>query len=154
MSLSAVLESLHWLVRRINIRTNEAMNTPRQIATIKRSLCLHAAVLLLFFLLLSAPHRVHHFFDRFAAPQSTEIATASVHDHGDSRQDHSPSPAPASQQNDCVILAATQIAHALAASSFDLTIFSVVGEQAQMDSIHSAFSFNPSPCSQRAPPFV
>jgi hypothetical protein len=130
------------------------MNTERQISTFTRGLCLHAAVSLLLFSVLSAPHRVHHFFDQFTSPQATKLATASVRDHGDHQQDHSPVPAPASQQTDCAILTATQIAHALAASSFDLTIFTAAVEHTQRDSTYSTFSFNPSPRSQRAPPLV
>lgn len=131
------------------------MNTARQISIFKRGLCLQAAVSLLLFLVLSAPHRVHHFLEPFASPQSTELATASVDDHGDSRhENNSPVPAPTSQQTDCVVLTATQNAHALTAPSFALTIFSAVVDHPHQDSTHSAFSFNPSPCSQRAPPLV
>jgi hypothetical protein len=129
------------------------MNRARQISIFKRGLCLNAAVSLLMFLVLSAPHRVHHFFDQLPSLQSIEIATANVHDHGDSRHDHhSPLPLPAPQQSDCVILTATQNAQALAPSSCDFSIFSEAVERAQPTSIDSALSFNPSLPSQRAPP--
>ncbi|MGH7887955.1 MAG: hypothetical protein ACREPG_08830 [Candidatus Binatia bacterium] len=131
------------------------MNAGKQISTFKRGLCLQAAVSLLFFLVLSAPHRVHHFFDQFASHQPTDLATAQSHDHGESRHENNPSvPVPASQHNDCVVLTATQNAHALAASSFALTIFTAEVEHTHKHSSHSAFSFNPSPRSQRAPPLV
>jgi len=121
----------------------------------KRGLCLQATVSLLLFLVLSAPHRVHHFFDQFASDQPAELATAHSHDHGGSRHENNPSvPVPASQQTNCVILTATQYAHALAASSFDLTIFTAPVENTQKDSTHFGLSFNASPCSQRAPPLI
>jgi hypothetical protein len=127
----------------------------RHISTFKRSLSLQAAVSLLLFLVLSAPHRVHHFFEQFAAPQTTEIVSTNVHDHGDSRhENNSPVPPPTSRQTDCVVLAATQNTHSLAALSFDLTIFTAAVEHTQIDSIDSAFSFNFAPRSQRAPPLV
>jgi len=120
-----------------------------------RGLSLHAAVALLLFLVLSPPHRVHHSFERFTAPQSIGLANASIHDHGDSRHDnHAPVPAPGSQQNDCAVLAATQNAHSLAALSFDLPIFTAAVELTRINSTDSAFSFNSAPRSQRAPPRV
>lgn len=131
------------------------MHSERHISTLKRGLSLHAAVSLLLFLVLSAPHRVHHFFEQFTSPQSIGLANASVHDHGDSRhENHSPVPAPASQQNNCAVLTATQAAHALAASSFELTIFAAPVEHKRIESTHSALSFNPAPYSQRAPPLL
>jgi hypothetical protein len=131
------------------------MSSGRHISTIKRGLSLQAAVALLFFLVISAPHRVHHFFERLISPQLIGLASANVHDHGDSRhENHSPVPAPVSQQNDCAVLAATQNAHSLAALSFDLTIFTAAVEHTQIISTDSAFSFNLAPRSQRAPPLV
>jgi len=131
------------------------MYSGRHISTFKRGLSLPAAVSLLLFLVLSAPHRVHHFFERFTSPQAIGLANAGVHDHGDSRhENHSPVPAPASQQNDCAVLAATQNTHSLAALSFDLTIFAATVEHTHKDATHSAFSFDPSPCTQRAPPLL
>jgi len=131
------------------------MSSGRHISTIKRGLSLQAAVALLFLLVSSAPHRVHHFFERFAAPQTTEIVSANVHDDGDGRhENHSPVPAPASRQHDCAVLAATQNAHSLAALSFDLTIFTAAVEHTQIISTDSVFSFNLAPRSQRAPPLV
>ena len=131
------------------------MHSGRHISIFKRGLSLQAAVALLFFLVLSAPHRVHHFFEQFAALQTTEIANANVHDHGDGRhENHSPVPAPTSRQTDCVVLAATQNAHSLAALPFDLTIFTAAVEHTQINSTDSAFSSNFAPRSQRAPPRV
>jgi len=131
------------------------MNTVRQISIFKRGLCLQAAVSLLLFLVLSAPHRVHHFFDQFTSHQPTELATAQGQDHGESRHENNPPvPVPASQHNDCVVLTATQNAHALAAASLDLMIFTAAVEHTHKDSTDSALPFNPSPCSQRAPPLV
>jgi len=127
----------------------------KHISSFKRGLSLHAAVALLLFLVLSSPHRVHHIFEQFTAPQSIGLATASVHDHGDSHhENHSPVPAPTAQPNDCAVLAATQNAHSLAALLFDLTIFTAAVEHTQIDSTDSAFSFNFAPRSQRAPPRV
>jgi hypothetical protein len=131
------------------------MYSGKHISSFKRGLSLPAAVSLLLFLVLSAPHRVHHFFERFTSPQSIGLANASVHDHSDSRpENRSPVPTPAAQQNDCAVLAATQNAHSLAALSFDLTIFTAAVEHTQMNSTDSAFSFNFAPRSQRAPPRV
>jgi hypothetical protein len=131
------------------------MNGEKQISTSKRGSCLFVAVSLLLFLILSAPHRVHHFFEQFPSQRSTGLEASTFHDHGDSRhENHSPVPTPTSQQSDCLILTATQNAHALAASLFDLSIFSIAVKRAQIDSSYSASSFNPSPRSQRAPPLV
>jgi hypothetical protein len=131
------------------------MYSTRQILIFKRGLCLQAAVSLLLFLVLSAPHRVHHFFDQFAWHQPTELATAQSHDHDGNRHENNRSvPVPASQHNDCVVFSATQNVHALAASSFGLTIFTAAVEHTPKHSAHSAFSFDRSSCSQRAPPLV
>ena len=131
------------------------MYSGRYKVSFKRGLSLHAAVVLLLFLVLSSPHRVHHIFEQFIAPQSIGLANASVHDHGDSRhENHSPLPAPASQPNDCAVLAAAQNAHGLAALPFDLTIFTAAVEHTQINSTDSAFSFNLAPRSQRAPPLI
>jgi hypothetical protein len=131
------------------------MSSGRHISIFKRGLSLQAAVALLFFLVLSAPHRVHHFFDQFHSPQSIGLASANVHDHGDSRhENNSPVPAPTSRQTDCAVLAATQNAHSLVVLSFDLTIFTAAIEHTQIISTDSAFSFNFAPRSQRAPPLV
>jgi hypothetical protein len=131
------------------------MDSGRHISTFKRGLSLQAAVALLLFLVLSAPHRVHHSFEQFTAPQSIGLASANVHDHGDSRhENHAPVPPFGSQQNDCAVLAATQNAHSLAALSFDFTPFIAAVEHTQLNSTESPFSFNFAPRSQRAPPLV
>src|SRR5574341_1455027 len=121
----------------------------------KRSLCLQSALSLLFFLIFSAPHRVHHFFDQPGASPATEPATASVQDHvEDDHENHPSLPPPGSRQNDCVVLTATQNAHALAAAPFELTIFATIHDPTRKSFIPFVASFNPSPRSQRAPPLI
>lgn len=121
----------------------------------KRGLGLQAAVSLLFFLVLSAPHRVHHFFEQLSERKALRTDTAVIHDHADNHdQNHPTDKPPASKQTDCAVLAVAQNAHGLAASSFEYLILGLTPTSPHVRSFTNSSSFNPSPCSQRAPPQI
>lgn len=89
----------------------------------RRGLCLNAALLLLFFLVFSAPHRVHHFFEQSSPPSADRVAPTQAHDHsnGSDRDGRNQAP-PASKHNDCAVLSVTHLAHGALVSLFSLPI--------------------------------
>lgn len=107
------------------------------------------------FLASSAPHRVHHFFERLPAAEYS-AAAGHGHDHAEGAEhgggDHQERPN--SQSTDCLVFSVAQNSHASLVQPF--AIFAVEhaialqGDQA----ISESRSFNPSPFSQRAPPLA
>lgn len=85
--------------------------TPKRRCLAWYSLRLSTALSFLFFLTASAPHRVHHFFDRLA--NAREHASAD-HQHGDRRSPGDSAPV----AQDCAILSFAQNAHASVVPSF------------------------------------
>src|SRR5262245_13896867 len=133
--------------------SESAMNSAGKITLMKRGLSLHAVVSLLFFLILSAPHRVHHLFEPLSQPKSLGTDAAVIHDHADNHhQNHPTKQSPASKQTDCAVLAVAQNAHGLAASSFEHLVLALTPTGPHVRAFTLSSSFNPSPCSQRAPP--
>jgi hypothetical protein len=118
------------------------MSVFKRIFFSRKSLAAANAFSLLYFLAASAPHRVHHFLEQAPSPSS--------HDTGHTH-DHAP---PQSKQSDCAVQAAAQHTYLswvqLVAVQF--LEFAVARNQVR-NAIWTSF-FNPSPCSQRAPPTV
>jgi hypothetical protein len=122
----------------------------------KRKSCaatLYAAALV-FFLLYTAPHRVHHFFEqRPMAPdeqhdhaRSSDPGAAHEHDH----EGKSPYP----RRSDCVAQMAAQSAHFASPPLIEFPFSTFACARAELLEAGWAASFNPSPFSQRAPPRV
>ena len=131
------------------------MQAGNKIAALTKALHFASALALLFFLIASAPHRVHHFFERQALPEDLHDAQAASHDHdGEQRHDHEQKPAPASQASDCVVLSVAQHSHAAAVQQFEIALISYLSHQRQEPQLVAASVFNFSPCSQRAPPLA
>jgi hypothetical protein len=130
-----------------------AMMKTSNISLSKRGLSLNAALALLFFAILSPPHRVHHVFEQSASARSFVESSADSHGHGDS-QDHSHPALPAPGSTDCAVLSAAQSANCLVAASLDLPISSLTVDFTLDQPLRPLSSFNPSPRSQRAPPII
>ena len=108
----------------------------------------------LFFLVLSAPHRVHHFFEQFAPANDTR--TDYQHEHSDGAQ-HShgkQQDRPRSQQNDCVALSLAQHAHTSLVQLFSFSVPERAVVREWEHSVLAESAFSSAPCSQRAPPQV
>jgi hypothetical protein len=126
------------------------MKARGKIAPIKRGLHLHVAASFLFFLVVSAPHRVHHFFEQGGfAPRS---GAAHSHDAGEESHDHQRAPQGTGGGVDCTVQSLAQNAHAAAAPLIALPFEQFARAHVDQPAFTRAASFNPSPFSQRAPP--
>src|SRR5262245_54769599 len=126
------------------------MNRSIQIHFRHRGLCLHSALSLLFFLIFSAPHRVHHSFEKIGAAELVTVEAATSHD-GDQHHDN-PSSLPA--QSECTILHSTQNTHGVLITVVEWSVFVVPRYQGHIASTFSAQPFDLAPHSQRAPPVI
>jgi hypothetical protein len=119
----------------------------------KRGLCLNAALSLLFFLAVSAPHRVHHSFEQSSSSAAHRVAHAHGHDHssGSDRDGHDQSP-PASKQPDCTVLSLAQTAHGSLVALFTLSIFETTAAWRHDQSAIIVAARHFSAASPRAPP--
>jgi len=127
------------------------MKARKPVCASARGLYLSIVSVFGFFLASSAPHRVHHLFERFLiAEHSLTAEHAHEHAHGAEHEDSDPTPQPP----DCFVLSIAQNAHASVVDAFAVVVlerrFAVQGDQA----IAETQSFNPSPFSQRAPPLA
>jgi hypothetical protein len=113
---------------------------------------LNAAVSLLFFLVFSAPHRVHHFFEEWPSPTGRQVTHGQSHDHADRNDQRSPDSRPASKPNDCVVLSVAQSAHVSLVASFDLAVFETAAAGCATHLTVTIKSVSASPGSPRAPP--
>jgi hypothetical protein len=128
------------------------MKPGKKTTILTRTICFGSALALLFFLIASAPHRVHHFFEQIPLPEDLNLAHADNHHSGE--HDHDQKPKPSSQQNDCVLLSVAQHSQVSAVQSFDIAIVDTIIAHRQEPKLVTASVFNFSPCSQRAPPLV
>jgi hypothetical protein len=106
----------------------------------RKSLAAANALFLLYFLAASAPHRVHHFLEQVSSPSR---------ENGGRTHDHR---APEPKQSDCLIQAAAQHAHFSSVQLVELSFLEFAVARNPISGFTAASSFNPSPCSQRAPP--
>jgi hypothetical protein len=129
------------------------MKAPRTTAPVKRVLHLHLAAAFLFFLVGSAPHRVHHFFEQGTlAPQSAVVTHS--HDAGEDDPGHPHAPQAPGNAPDCAVQSLAQNAHAAAPSLGALPLEEFACARIEHLAVARAASFNPSPFSQRAPPLA
>jgi hypothetical protein len=112
----------------------------RRISFSRQSLAAVNIFFLLYFLAASAPHRVHHFLEQVPSSQDTD------HTH-----DHAP---PAPKQSDCAVQSAAQHSHLASTQLVEVPFLAFALAHNQARGLVRASSFNPSPCSQRAPPAV
>lgn len=114
------------------------------------------AVAFLFFVLYSAPHRVHHFFEQtplalannVGGPDADNSAHEAGHSHGGVPK------APRTNSADCAVLSLAQNAHAFTPPLLALSLQVIACAHVGDLTVFSADSFNPSPFSQRAPPLA
>jgi hypothetical protein len=132
------------------------MIAPRPLSKVEHGLYLSAAVSFLFFLVFSAPHRVHHYFEQFPAPWDHYSAQAQPHEHadGEQRRHNDQHDRKSYPQNDCAVLSIAKTVHASAVYSFDFTVFQVALTRDHDQSFLTGPFYNLSPFSQRAPPSV
>jgi hypothetical protein len=115
------------------------------------------AFLFVLFLAASAPHGVHHFFEKLSFPVGATHSHAHEghHHHESGNKGHSDGQereSPEPQQADCVI---QSVAHQSHISSVQLIEIPFLEVSSAPDADHRVFIsalFNPSPFSQRAPP--
>lgn len=139
--------------RRFRIAIKAMIRPGKQLSLASRGLCLNAAISLLFFVVFSVPHRVHHFFEQTAAPEAHRIAHGHAHDYsnGNGRDAHDPSP-PASKRSDCIVLSVAQSAHVSLLALFTLPIFEGAATCRHDHRATTVASRHSSPASPRAPP--
>lgn len=139
--------------RRFRIAIKAMMLLGKQLSLTKRGLCLNAAISLLFFLVFSAPHRVHHFFEQTSAPTADRIIYADAHHHsdGNDRDPHDKSQ-PVSKQSDCIVLSVSQAAHLSLVALFSFPIFEGATVRCDNHRATAIASRHLSPASPRAPP--
>ena len=125
----------------------------------KTRLALAAAFL--FFLLYSAPHRVHHLFEELGVlPKSSDDAGSptaphdhpiqnSAHKNTGHEHDHSSG---GSAKADCVAQAVAQNFHLAPAQAIEVSYPKLESETQPTDTLTWHYHFRPSPFSQRAPP--
>lgn len=125
----------------------------------KTHLALAAAFL--FFVLYSAPHRVHHLFEELGvSPKSSDDAANpnaphdhpnqnSAHDNAGHEHDHSSG---GSAKADCVAQAVAQNFHLAPAQAIEVSYPKLESETQPADTLTWHYHFRPSPFSQRAPP--
>jgi hypothetical protein len=112
------------------------------------------AAAFLFFVLYTAPHRVHHFFEQgsIAPIEDDDYARASDRT-GTRRHDHErKSPQP--QRSDCAAQMAGQCTHFASPPLIEFPFSTFACAHTELLEAASAASFNPSPFSQRAPPLA
>ena len=131
------------------------MKARKPVCASARGLYLSIVSVFGFFLASSAPHRVHHLFERFpVAENSLADKHAHEHAHGAAHEDSDHQTRPTPQAPDCFVLSIAQNAHASVVDAVAVVVFerrfAVQGDQA----IAETQSFNPSPFSQRAPPLA
>jgi hypothetical protein len=143
------LPGLHWLAQTTKIVGSVPMKARGKIAPSIRGLHLHVAASFFFFLVVSAPHRVHHFFEQ--GPFAPRSGAAHSHDAGDEGHDHQRAPQ-GTGEVDCTVQSLAQNAHAAAAPLIALPFERSVHARIDHPAFKRAASFNPSPFSQRAPP--
>ena len=114
--------------------------------------------LFVIFLAVSAPHRVHHFFEKLpftaadtrshAQDHHYDEAGRKGHSHGEERGTSEP------QQADCVMQSVAQQSHISSVQLIEIPFLEVVSPRNAGYRIIISASFNPSPFSQRAPPAI
>ena len=115
----------------------------------------------LFFVLYSAPHRVHHLFEKLGVPQETSDDAATptpshTHPgqnsgHDDAGHEHDQSPG-GSTKADCVGQAVAQNSHVAPAEAAEVDCLEVASKTQPIVTLSWHYHFSPSPFSQRAPP--
>jgi hypothetical protein len=120
---------------------------------LQRAFSLSVAAAFWVFLVVSAPHRVHHFFEQFPATEQ-RVGHAHAHAHADGSQHrhHDHHDSRPKQQNDCVVLTVAQNVHASLVQVFDFAVIASAVARYGESLVTAVSSFNPSPFSQRAPP--
>jgi hypothetical protein len=132
------------------------MKARRIVSKLQRGLHLSAATAFCFFLIASAPHRVHHFFEQLPESSEHHPVHAETHEHSGIAHDHHGRDhgQRRQQETDCVVLSVAQTAHASLVQSFSFAIFESEVTRRHEPRVEGASSFNPAPRSQRAPPLA
>ena len=119
------------------------------------------AAAFLFFVLYSAPHRVHHLFEELGvSPKSNDDSATptaphdypthnSAHNNAGHEHDHSSG---GSAKADCAAQAVAQNSHLAPAQAIKVGYPKVESEAQPADTLTWHYHFRPSPFSQRAPP--
>jgi hypothetical protein len=113
--------------------------------------CCALAALLLFFVLYSAPHRVHHAFEQGPLAPVAHAQDAATSERRGHEHDHEPTP---SQPTDCAAQLAAQNTHFASPPLIEISLSTIGRMRSDRPPSLCAASFNPSPFSQRAPPLV
>jgi hypothetical protein len=112
----------------------------KRISFSRQSLAAANIFFLLYFLAVSAPHRVHHFLEQVPSTQDRD------HTH-----DRAP---PMSKQNDCVVQSVAQHAHLSSVQLLEMPFLEFWGASNHARAIVETSFFDASPFSQRAPPIT
>jgi hypothetical protein len=114
-----------------------------------RSSCVVGIIsLFVLFIAASAPHRVHHFFEKLPFPVAETHSDGHDHHAGDERESSEP------QQAGCVMQSVAQQSHISSVQLIEGPFLEVSSAQNADHRVVISASFNPSPFSQRAPPTI
>ena len=125
----------------------------------KTRLALAAAFL--FFVLYTAPHRVHHLFEQLGVSTKSSDAAASPtapHNHPEQSSEHHNAShehdhsSGGSGKADCVAQAVAQNFHVAPARPIEVDYLELESKTQPAVTLSCHYHFSPSPCSQRAPP--
>jgi hypothetical protein len=118
--------------------------------------CVLVAAAFLFFVLYSAPHRVHHLLEQAPfAPAQTNAATDGGHSASDNHHGHNRIPkTPGTNPADCAVQSLAQNAHASTPALIGLPAQTAACSRRNETAVAWTASFNPSPFAQRAPPLA
>jgi hypothetical protein len=126
------------------------MNKP---FSMRSSAALGTAVLFIFFLAASGPHRVHHFFEENSFSTETPGhlgGEESAHQHHDHSDNHYPEPKPIN----CPVYSVAQHSQLSILQAFQITFVQTLITGCVDRPVVWLSSTSPSPISQRAPPGV
>jgi hypothetical protein len=119
------------------------------------------AATFLFFVLYSAPHRVHHLFEELSvSPERSDDAATDFkrHTHRDNNSEHNNDghqhdhSSGGSAKADCMAQAVAQNFHLAPAQAIEVSYLKLESETQPADTLTWHYHFRPSPFSQRAPP--
>jgi hypothetical protein len=112
------------------------------------------AAAFLFFVLYTAPHRVHHFFEQGPiAPADHDDHARSGNSGGTQRHDHD-GQSPQPQRPDCAVQLVAQSTHFASPPLIEFPFSTFACARTELLEVAWAAPFDPSPFSQRAPPLA
>jgi hypothetical protein len=138
-----------------SLRLSVAANVRSLVLNLRSSCAVGIVSLFVLFLVASAPHRVHHFFEKLPFPVAETHSHAHDHPTSDTSQSHGQDhESRQPQQSDCAMQSVAQNSHVSSAQLIEIAFLEISSAQKADHRVVISTSFNPSPFSQRAPPTI